>query len=271
GGDVFVLGRGQEEVSYLKDKGIDYEVISGVSSCIAVPASFGIPLTERSVTNGFHVFSAHNRNGEYLDIDFKSIVNSKETQVILMGLNKVKEIAVQLIKNGMDRDMPIAVISKGTTSDEEALFSTVGNIINEEIKLESPGLIVLGEVVKYHSDKCKKKELIIPKIGNEPSELGKLIKRDKREICVSKIELLPYENDKIADVIIFTSKHGVDGFFKYLNKDIREYRDTRFICVGSSTLKRLNEYGIKGEIPSKYNSECIKKEFKLSGRIEYYG
>lgn len=271
GGDVFVLGRGQEEVNYLKDKDVEYEVISGVSSCIAVPASFGIPLTERSLTNGFHVFSAHNRNGEYLDIDFKAVVNSKETQVILMGLNKVKEIAAELIKNGMNKDMPLAIISKGTTSDEEALFSTVGKIVDEDIKLESPGLIVIGEVVEYHNNKVRKKELILPKVGNERSELSKLINRNVNEICVSKIEFFPYENNDTADVIIFTSKHGVDGFFKYLKNDIREYRDTRFICVGSATLRRLNEYGIKGEVPSKFNAESIKDEFKINGNIEYYG
>ena len=271
GGDVFVLGRGQEEVNYLKDKGVESEAISGVSSCTSVPASFGIPLTERSITSGFHVFSAHNRNGEYLDIDFKAIVNSKETQVILMGLNKVNEIAAELIKNGMDRNMPIAIISKGTTRDEKALFSTVGDIINEEISLESPGLIVIGEVVKYHNKKIKEKELILPKIGNEKSELSKLINRNVNEICVSRIELIPYENDNIPDVIIFTSKHGVDGFFKYLKNDIRKYINTRFICVGSSTLRHLREYGIEGEMPSRFNAECLKEEFKLSGSIEYYG
>lgn len=279
GGDIFVLARGQEEVDFLRQKGLRYKLVSGLSSCIAAPSSVGIPLTARGISNGFVVLSAHNSKGEYLDIDFKTLAKTKQTIVILMGLNKVKEIAHNLIVNGARKDMPIAIISNATTDCEDALFSTLSNILNEEIKLKSPGLIVIGEVVNCHSEKKKgikkQKEIYLPKIGNEPSKLStKLINYKVYEICVSKIELLEITNESIADVIIFSSKHGVDGFFNSLVKDIRAYANTRFVTIGSATKKHLKKYGIKSDFtPSVYNSETLIKELdvKENDLVEYYG
>lgn len=278
GGDVFVLARGQEEIEYLKEKGVDYKIVSGLSSCIAGPASFNIPLTARGVSSGFRVLSAHNSNGEFLDIDFKTLAKAKETIVILMGLNKVKEIARKLIENGAKKDLPIAIISNATTDSEEALFSTLNKILSTEIKLKSPGLIVIGEVVNYHKEKenaKKYKEIYLPKIGNEPSKLTQeLVDYRVFEICVSKIELIKIENQNIADVIIFSSKHGIDGFFHSLNRDIRLYSKTRFVTIGSSTRKHLESYGIKSDFtPSAYNGETLIKELdvKENELVEYYG
>ena len=279
GGDIFVLARGQEEVEYLKQRGVRYKLISGLSSCIVAPASVGIPLTARGIANGFQVLSAHNYKGEYLDIDFKALAKTKETIVILMGLNKVQKIAKSLLENGAKEDLPIAIISNATTNSQKALFSTLGDIQNTDINLPSPGLIVIGEVVNCHDEvkeeTINSKELYLPKIGNEPSRLSaELINCRVYELCVSKIELIKIVNEDIADVVIFSSKHGVDGFFNSLNKDIRAYVNTRFVTIGSATKKHLETYGIKSSFtPSAYNSDTLIEELVLQENelVEYYG
>ena len=93
GGDVYVFGRGAEEALFLKKHGVSVQVIPGISSCIAGPASAGIPITHRGKASGFHVVTAHDRRDKLADIDFNAMAAGKETCVFLMGLSKIGEIA----------------------------------------------------------------------------------------------------------------------------------------------------------------------------------
>lgn len=267
GGDVFVFGRGQEEVEYLKEKGISYEVVCGISSCIAAPSSAGIPLTTRGVSNGFHVMSAHNATGEFKNIDFENIAKSKDTLVFLMGLSKAKEIAQKLMEHGMDSNMPIAIISCATTPYQKNLYSTLSDIQNIDIGLVSPAIIVVGKCVSFHEtrtlSKAMKKELFFP--CHEKNQLTKLLSDYKvYEVKVAQIELLPYKLDHIPDIVIFTSKNAVDGFFFGID-DIRKYCHTQFVVVGKATATRLQSYGIKADfIPSCFNAKTLIEELKVN-------
>ncbi|MGN1276223.1 MAG: hydroxymethylbilane synthase, partial [Floccifex sp.] len=169
GGDIFVLARGQEEIQALKDRGISCSTISGVSSCIAAPASAGIPLTMRNVSTGFHVMSAHNTKGEFSHLDFKALAKSQDTLVFLMGLSKVKQIAQKLMDEGMASNMPMALISQATTMHQKTLYTTLEQIQHQRMDLKSPCMIVIGRCVQFHNE--NKKEIIFPKIGKESISL----------------------------------------------------------------------------------------------------
>lgn len=150
GGDSFVFGRGHEEMEYARDHDINCEVVPGVSSCIAVPASLEIPVTRRGVSESFWVITGTTRNGELSD-DMRLAAQSKATVVVLMGMNKLNEIC-DLYKYFGRGHLPMAVIQNGTRPDEKSAIGQVWEMpqLVKENKLSTPAIIVLGEVVGLH-------------------------------------------------------------------------------------------------------------------------
>ena len=91
GGDPFIFGRGAEEIDYIESFGIVTEVVSGISSSMAVPASQGIPLTKRGISESFWVITG-TTNERKLSKDVHLAAQSTATVVILMGMSKLSEI-----------------------------------------------------------------------------------------------------------------------------------------------------------------------------------
>ncbi len=150
GGDPLVFGRGGEEALYLKERGIKFEFIPGITSAIAVPEYAGIPVTHRGLTVSFRVVTAHeNPKKGYSQIPWENY-KTDDTIVFLMGLHRLKTIVEKLLEIGKPKDYPIAVISKGTTKDEKTIIGTLENIYEKAKNLPTPALIVVGEVVRLH-------------------------------------------------------------------------------------------------------------------------
>ncbi len=148
GGDPLVFGRGGEEAIYLKERGITFEFIPGITSAIAVPEYAGIPVTHRGVTVSFRVVTGHeSKNKNHSQIPWENY-KSDDTIVFLMGLHRLAHICHMLIKIGKPKDYPIAVISKGTTPDAKTLVGTLEDIYEKAKDLPTPALIVVGEVVR---------------------------------------------------------------------------------------------------------------------------
>jgi uroporphyrin-III C-methyltransferase len=141
GGDPFVFGRGGEEALALASAGIPFEVVPGVSSLSAVPAAAGIPVTHRGVSSQVTIANAQGR------LDFAALAATGGTLVLFMGLTRLPEIAEGLLAHGLDAETPAAVVSAGTTPDQEVAVSTLASIAEAASGLRSPALIVVGEVV----------------------------------------------------------------------------------------------------------------------------
>lgn len=151
GGDPFIFGRGSEEIDYIESFGIETEVISGISSSMAVPASQGISLTKRGISESFWVITGTTSNRE-LSTDVYLAAQSTATVVILMGMSKLSEI-VSIFKKFNKNEVPTAIIQNGTTKNEKLGLGTI-NTIEEVVaqkQLLSPAIIVIGEVVKESS------------------------------------------------------------------------------------------------------------------------
>lgn len=148
GGDPFIFGRGSEEIDYVESFGIDTEIISGISSSMAVPASQGISLTKRGVSESFWVITGTTSDRK-LSNDIYLAAQSTATIVILMGMSKLDEI-VSIFKKNNKFDVPTAIIQNGTTKNEKLGLGTIGTIeeVVSQKKLSSPAIIVIGEVVK---------------------------------------------------------------------------------------------------------------------------
>ncbi|GAB3733684.1 uroporphyrinogen-III C-methyltransferase [Spirosoma lituiforme] len=150
GGDPYVFGRGFEEYEYVRQYGIQCEVVPGVSSSIAVPASQGIPVTSRGVSESFWVITGTTRNGE-LSEDLYLAAQSKATVVVLMGMRKVNEICAIFCAAGRGH-LPMAIVQNGTRAEEQCVIGQVWNMpqLAAEQGVGAPAVLVIGEVVSLH-------------------------------------------------------------------------------------------------------------------------
>ncbi|MFN4763822.1 uroporphyrinogen-III C-methyltransferase [Gillisia sp. Q332] len=148
GGDPFIFGRGSEEINFARSKGLETAMVSGITSSIAVPASVGIPLTQRGTSESFWVITG-TTSGRKLSEDVQLAAQSTATVVILMGMAKLQEI-VKIFSRFGKEDTPVGVIQNGTTANEKSGFGSIKTIekVVKEKGLTAPAIIVIGAVVK---------------------------------------------------------------------------------------------------------------------------
>jgi uroporphyrin-III C-methyltransferase len=140
GGDPFVFGRGGEEALALAGAGVPFELVPGVSSIAAVPESALIPVTHRGVSTSVTAFTAH--DVERLDV--AALARVPGTLVAFMGGARAERLAQRLIEHGKPASTPTAVISRGTTADEEVVVAPLGAL---RATVATPALVVIGDVV----------------------------------------------------------------------------------------------------------------------------
>jgi uroporphyrin-III C-methyltransferase len=155
GGDPFVFGRAQEEIAVARNAGIAVQVIPGISSAIAVPASQMIPLTCRGVNESFWVTTGTTQSGE-ISTDINLAAQSSATIIILMAMSKLEAI-MDIFKANGKADTPVAIIQDGTTQHEKMVIGKVKDISfkSQYAGLTNPAVIIVGEVVKFHSAQIK--------------------------------------------------------------------------------------------------------------------
>ena len=146
GGDPFVFGRGGEEVEVLRDAGIDWEVVPGVTSAFGVPAVAGIPVTQRGLASSVTVVTG--RVGDALGspgaVDWEALARAGGTLVVLMGVTTRAAIADELVAGGRDPGTPVAVIERGTGPAERVVRTTLGQL--GSVQVDAPAVIVVGPV-----------------------------------------------------------------------------------------------------------------------------
>ena len=148
GGDPFVFGRGGEEGAYLHEREIPFEIIPGITSAISAPAYAGIPVTHRGVAVSFRVVTGHESpNKQTSQIPWENF-KTDDTIIFLMGLHNLGKISQKLMEIGKAPDYPCAVISKGTTKDQQVVIGTLEDIVQKADGIPTPALIVVGQVVK---------------------------------------------------------------------------------------------------------------------------
>ncbi|ABP94783.1 uroporphyrinogen-III C-methyltransferase [Metallosphaera sedula] len=149
GGDPYVFGRGEEECSFLLERGVDCEVVPGVTSAVAVPAYAGIPVTSRWFSSGFCVVTGSKADGSSIDPDY---IPKKGTLVIMMGVSRVEDVKRAILKV-RDPGEPVAVIERGTTPSQRVVECTLEklDLCVRENGISSPAIIVVGEVVKLRN------------------------------------------------------------------------------------------------------------------------
>jgi uroporphyrin-III C-methyltransferase / precorrin-2 dehydrogenase / sirohydrochlorin ferrochelatase len=144
GGDPFVYGRGGEEVHACRAAGVQVEVVPGISSALAVPVLAGIPLTQRGVATSVHISSGH-AGAEPAAL---AALAGGATLVLLMAVASLAEICAAAVAAGVDPDLPVAVVEKGSTPGERVTHATLSSAaeVAAAAGLRSPAVVVVGAV-----------------------------------------------------------------------------------------------------------------------------
>ena len=294
GGDPYVFGRGGEEGLLLRENGIDFEVVPGITSAVAVPSYAGIPVTHRAVATSFAVITGHeDPTKEASQLKWDKLATGVDTLIFLMGLSNLPYITQQLIANGRPADTPAAVIRWGTRTNQRVLVTTVGTAAAdvEKAGLKPPAIFIVGEVVKYRDqldwfDRQAQRPLfghtvLVTRARAQASRLSQILENmGARVIELPAITITPpsddYEAldaaiDRIDDFhwLVFTSVNGVEQFFARMGQhglDTRALGYARVAAIGRATAEALQRYGIKADlVPDEYRAEKLAEA--LQGQL----
>lgn len=154
GGDPFVFGRGVEEIRTMIANGIDYEVVPGITSGVAVPAYMGIPVTARNVASSVAFVTGHSAKGAYTHVDFQALGKAVDTLVVYMGVSNTGRIVRELIEGGKSENTPVALIRWGTYPQQEMVKATLATIVAtlKGTGFKPPALMIIGEVVNFSDE-----------------------------------------------------------------------------------------------------------------------
>lgn len=272
GGDPYVFGRGGEEVIACREAGIEFEVIPGVTSPIAVLNYAGIPITHRGIAQSFHIVTG--MSAKDLNVNYEALAKENGTLVFMMGLSNIDRITSELIKYGKDRNTKAAVVMRGTSSKQKKVIGNLDNIGDKarEANLQSPCIIVIGDVVSLENElswyenkplfgknicitrskeQSKDLKIELKKLGAEVTEINSIVIKDTSD----KLDSIK-DDLSIFDHILFTSVNGVNKFFDYLVKEKIDVRNikAKVSSIGKATTKALEMRGI---IPFKTSREFV--------------
>ncbi|MCK9262687.1 MAG: uroporphyrinogen-III C-methyltransferase [Deltaproteobacteria bacterium] len=288
GGDPCIFGRGGEEALYLKEHGIPFEIVPGITSAIAGPVSAGIPPTHRGYASSVKFVTAHeDLSKESGFLDWKHLAAEKGTLVLLMGASRIKEIADKLVQEGMSPETPCALVQGATTPLQRRVVSTLARVGLDarEHGIGSPCIIVVGAVVSLSEELFN--DIPKPLAGRtvlitRPSHLALqtaslFVDNGAKAVLYPLLDIsaLPFDlpDMNALDLFIFTSQNAVPLFMHKMlaaNLDARSFGKSEIYCIGPKTRDALLAYGIRADgMADEYRAEGIVemlKETDLSGK-----
>lgn len=292
GGDPFIFGRGGEELELLVREGIPFEIVPGITSAAAAAAYAGIPVTHRDYVSSFHVITGHARKDGESRIQYEPLVKAGGTLVFLMGVASMERICGGLLRAGMDKETPAAVIEQGTTSMQRKVTGRLDTIAKRARKeqIQAPAVIVIGKVCGLEEDfawaekriLAGRQFLVTRPAEHQPALAGRLRSMGAQVIEMPAIQVRPAEGnvrleqalrEQILDErekwMVFTSSIGVRIFFEMLGKSGLDIRDilrgrVKIAAIGRATKKKLLEYGWQTDlVPEEYCAGALGKELAV--------
>ena len=276
GGDPFVFARGGEEAAALRDAGIAYEVVPGITSAIAVPAYAGIPVTLRHSSTSFTVVTGHEDPEKDGELDWDAVARVGGTIVILMGVGRLPQIVRRLLAGGLDPNTPAAAVRWGTRPEQHTVRATVSTLADHH--LEAPSVIVIGAVAATDLDWFESRPLfgrrvVVTRPARQASALtGPLRAAGAEPVVVPTIEIVDPDDGgaalraAVADLssyewVVLTSANGADRFCAAI-RDGRDLAGVRIAAIGTGTADALARHHLAVDlVPERFVAEALLEVF----------
>jgi uroporphyrinogen III methyltransferase/synthase len=287
GGDPFLFGRGGEELEGLKAGGIPFEVVPGISSALAVPAYFGIPVTHRDYCSQVHIITGHGGASIHRDIDYHALVKAGGTLIFLMGLASLEGICKNLMEAGLDPQTPGAVLEQGTTAKQRKVLAPITqlSLAAAEAEIKSPAIIMVGTVCGFSEQFswASSRPLAGLRIGvtrprNKIGKLSEMLAAEGAEVVeLPAIRTVAIEDETPSlksilpaltgkEWLVFTSTTGVEVFFEKLRahkRDVRTLGGIKFAAIGSATARALEDRGIMVDlVPDHFSGDALGRALR---------
>jgi uroporphyrinogen III methyltransferase/synthase len=278
GGDPFVFGRGGEECEALRDAGISFEIVPGITAAIAAPCYAGIPVTHRDFNSSFTLITGHEKEEQYKepearardaasgssDLDWSAIAKLP-CIAFYMGVKSLPRISQKLIEHGMPPDTAAATIQWGTLPRQRTVAGTIADLPRrvEEAKITAPAITIVGRVVSlrpmmnwFETRPLFGQTIVVTRTRQQASDLSeKLEELGAHVIEAPTIELKPpadwntvdaaIRDAKNYDWIIFTSANGVQFARRRLDElhlDARAFGSAKVAAIGDATSAAIREH-----------------------------
>jgi uroporphyrinogen III methyltransferase/synthase len=276
GGDPLLFGRGSEEMEFLREQEINFEVVPGITSAIAAPAWAGIPVTHRSVSRSVAFVTGHLQAGESID---KLAIPVADTVVFLMAMQNISILVQKILSDGkFTKKTPASIVQNGTLPDQKVVSGTLGTIekLKERYQIESPAVLVVGETAAfakslswYTTPPLAGRRVIVLRTPEQSDELLKALYRAgataipwpiiKIKPRVRSLNSLSVSFLSKFTMVIFTSPNGVKLFMDALldkGIDSRHFAGKKIFTMGGGTASVLKKYGIiPDSVPKKFVAE----------------
>ena len=293
GGDPYIFGRGGEEAEELHAAHIPFEVVPGVTSITAAANYAGIPITHRSHSSSFTVVTGHeDPTKEETTVDWAWLAKEPGTKVILMGVERIRQISAELTRHGLSADTPVGMVRWGTRGRQSSIDGTLGTIADlvEKENFGAPAITIIGDVVKMRSKlnwferrPLFGQRIVVTRTREQASQLADQLLElgaEVLEIPTIRTEEPQNKSDLMEamlglggyDWIVFTSPNGVTAFFNYFFKgfdDIRALGNLRIAAVGPATAAKLKELHLRVDaMPEEYLASKITKAISNFETVE---
>jgi uroporphyrinogen III methyltransferase/synthase len=282
GGDPFVFGRGGEEGEALREAGIEFEVVPGVTAGVAATAYAGIPVTHRDDASAVAFVTGHeDPTKEESAIDWEALARFPGTLVFYMGVKRLDQNAKSLIEAGRDANEPAAAIERGTWPGQRTVEATLGTLAEavEREQVKAPALIVVGEVARRREQLAwlerrplHGRRVVVTRARAQASGLAATLRdlgADVVELPAIRIEPR-IDNDEVRKVagalgvyelICLTSPNGVRLLFEAMENagvDARALAGVTVAAIGPGTARALAERGVLADVvPERFVAEGL--------------
>ena len=294
GGDPFLFGRGGEEAVALRQSGVAYEVVPGVTSALAVPAYAGIPVTYRRLSSSVAIVTGHeDPTKSERSIRWPSLATACDTLVFLMGVSALPSIAAALMRHGRAAATPCAVIEWGTWPSQRTVTATLKTLAAKarQAGIRPPAVCVVGEVAAlrrrlqwFETKPLFGKRILVTRASDKAAELAGRLEALGAEVeQLPAIELVPVKSNGVfreavrdmphADWVFFTSPEGIGWFSRMLKpyrKDLRVLSGCHIGAIGPKTAAAIEARGLHVDfVPKRFSQEGVLEDFPrrlLAGR-----
>ncbi len=291
GGDPFLFARGGEEAEALRQAGIDYEIVPGVTAALGASACAGIPLTHRLHASAVALITGHEQPGKPSEgrpgLDWESPgARFPGTLVFYMAIARIESIVAALLEHGKPADTPAAAIHRGSTADQYTVQAPLAELpaVVRLNGIQAPALVVVGDVVRlrdqlawFESRPLFGKRVLITRPRHQASELaGRIESLGGRAVCLPAVTIAEPDDWSAVDGalerlgeyqwLVFTSSNGVDAFIRRLRRtgrDLRALGGLKLAVIGPATADALRGYHLEPDvIPETFNSEGLAESLR---------